>query len=76
MFFSESEENTGMYIDVDNWEGDYQYENTPMAGVDDFWDPEVWGPWSQGVDNTLSQLRSELHDFVQRIPQCGPSTHE
>ena len=47
-----------------------------MEGVEDFWDPEGWGPWSQEVDNTLTQLRSELHDFVQRIPQSGPSTHE
>ena len=62
-----------MHIDQENWEGGNHPDNSPMEGVDDFWDPDTWGPWSQGVDAALNQLHHDLHECIQKIPQSEPS---
>ena len=64
-----------MHIDLENWEGGDHPDNSPMEGVDDFWDPITWGPWSQGVDAANNQLHHELQDCIQKILQSEPSFH-
>ena len=64
-----------MHIDQENWEGGNHPDNSPMEGVDDFWDPDTWGPWSQGVDAALNQLHHDLRECIQKVPQSEQSFH-
>ena len=43
-------------------------ENPPNPNFDDFWDPDAWGGWAQGVDYALEGLFCEIQRITENIP--------